>query len=214
MTDARVVSVSQAGLEAAVSAAVEALGGGAPAVIPTDTVYGLAGSLYDPGAIRAIFRAKDRPPDMPLPVLVASTAEAERLVPGELEAHEALLDRFWPGALTVIVSASERIPAGVTAGRSTVGLREADSRVARAILRGAGGALAVTSANISGRPPACEVSELPDELLRQVAVVIDAGPCPGGTASTVLDLSAHPPRLLRHGPITRDELVRHLPDLQ
>lgn len=213
MTGARVVNVARESVEVAAAAAAEALGTGELVVMPTDTVYGLAASMQHPCAIRSIFRVKNRPEDMPLPVLVASVDDAERLVPGALDAHEELLDRFWPGALTVIVHSSPRIPRELTAGGSTVGLREPDSAVARAILRAAGGALAVTSANISGDPPACEVADLPDELLRSVAVVVDAGPCPGGVASTVLDLSAHPPRLLREGPIRREELRTLLPNL-
>jgi len=85
--------------------------------------------------------------------------------------------------------------------------------VAVAILHAAGGALAVTSANISGDPSAREIADLPEELLHQVAVVIDAGRCPGGTASTVLDLAAHPPRVLREGAIPASSLREFLPDL-
>jgi L-threonylcarbamoyladenylate synthase len=207
------VSVSESGLDAAAAAAAEALSAGGLVVIPTDTVYGLAASLQHPEAIRAIFHAKNRPADMPVPVLVASVAEAERLAPGELEAHEALLRRFWPGALTVIVGSSPLIPHEVTAGRGTVGLRQPDSAVAVAILRAAGGALAVTSANLSGGPPACEAAELADALLRHVALVIDAGHCPGGAASTVLDLSVASPRVVREGPVAREELRELLPNL-
>jgi len=207
------VSVSESGLDAAAAAAAKALSAGGLVVIPTDTVYGLAASLQHRQAIRAIFHAKNRPPDTPIPVLVASIAEAEGLVPGELEAHEALLRRFWPGALTVIVGSSPVIPNEVTAGRGTVGLRQPDSPVAVAILRAAGGALAVTSVNLSGDPPACEAAQLPDALLRYVALVIDAGHCPGRAASTVLDLSVAPPRVLREGPIAREELRELLPNL-
>ncbi len=208
-----VISVATAGIEASASVAAEALEAGALVVLPTDTVYGLAASLRRPDAIRAIFAAKRRPEGMALPVLVASPEDAERLVPGALDAHDALLRRRWPGALTVIVPASAQIPPEVTAGRDTVGLREPDHPVAVAILHAAGGALAVTSANISGDQPACEVADLPEELLRQVAVVIDAGRCPGGTASTVLDLAAHPPRVLREGAIPARSLRKFLPDL-
>ncbi len=219
MNGPRVVSVSQSGIDAAASEAAEALAAGGLVVMPTDTVYGLAASLQRPEAIRAIFDAKHRPAEMALPVLVASAEDAERLVPGELEAHEELLRRWWPGALTVIVATSTRIPREVTAGGATVGLRQPDSAVAEAILRAAGGALAVTSANISGDPPACEVADLPDELLRHVAVVIDGGrghrrgPCPGGAASTVLDLSSDPPRVLREGPVAAAQLRTLLPGL-
>lgn len=214
MSASRVLRVTEQGVDAVARAAAEALGAGELVVMPTDTVYGLAASLRHAAAIEEIFRAKQRPPDMPLPVLVASIAEAEALVPGELETHEQLLSQWWPGALTVIVQASPQIPGEVTAGGPTVGLREPDSEIARAVLHAAGGAAAVTSANLSGDPPATEVAELPDELLRHIAVVIDAGRCPGGTASTVLDLSRTPPRVLREGPVGVDDLRRLLPDLE
>lgn len=214
MSASRVLRVSEHGVDAVARAAAEALGAGELVVMPTDTVYGLAASLRHGAAISEIFRAKQRPADMPLPVLVASIAEAERLAVGELEAHEELLRRWWPGALTVIVEAAPQIPSEVTAGGPTVGLREPDSEVARAILHAAGGSAAVTSANLSGDPPATEVSDLPDELLRHVGLVIDGGQCPGGTASTVLDLSCTPPRVLREGPVGVDELRRLLPDLE
>lgn len=214
MTAPRVVSVAEAGGEAAASAAAEALSEGGLVVLPTDTVYGLAASLEHPRAIAAIYAAKGRPGEMPLPVLVASPEDAEALVPGALEAHDALLRRWWPGALTVIVATSPRIPAAVTGGGDTVGLRQPDSAIAREILRACGGALAVTSANISGEPPARVVADLPEELLRHVALVVDAGRCPGGIASTVLDLSTAPPRVLREGPVRAAWLRRQLPNLQ
>ncbi|HCA46577.1 MAG TPA: threonylcarbamoyl-AMP synthase [Armatimonadetes bacterium] len=213
MSGPAVISVARAGVEAAASAAAEALEAGGLVVLPTDTVYGLAASLRRPDAIRAVFAAKRRPEGMALPVLVASPEDAERLVPGALDAHDAVLRRWWPGALTVIVPASAQLPPAVTAGRTTVGLREPDHPVAVAILHAAGGALAVTSANISGDPSAREIADLPEELLHQVAVVIDAGRCPGGTASTVLDLAAHPPRVLREGAIPASSLREFLPDL-
>ncbi len=214
MSDVRIVRVSEIGARDAAAEAAEVLARGELAIMPTDTVYGLAASLDHPEAISAVFRAKNRPADMPLPVLVASADDAHPLVAGSLAPHEDLLDEFWPGALTVIVPASERVPREVIAGGSSVGLRQPDSDVALAILRAAGGALAVTSANISGQAPACQTSELPRALLDHVEIVIDAGPCPGGTASTVLDLSAAPPRILREGPVTREQLTRRFPDLQ
>ena len=171
-------------------------------VMPTDTVYGLAASLDSPCAIEHIFDAKRRPREMPLPVLLASVADADRLTrePLSVAAH-ALCEAFWPGALTVIVEANGRVPAAVTAGRGTVGLRVPDSEIARAIIAAAGGALAVTSANVSGAEPAVDAASLDAELLAHVGLVVDGGPCPGGTPSTVVDLTGATPTVLREGAI-------------
>lgn len=201
-------------MDAAAQAAVDALASGHLAVIPTDTVYGLAASLDHPVAIAAIFRAKNRPSDMPLPVLVASVEDAQPLVESSLESHEDLLREFWPGALTVIVPRSDELPGVIAAGMDTIGLRLPDSDIARQIIAACGGALATTSANFTTQLPAREVAELAPELLAYVAVVIDGGPCAGGTASTVIDLTASPPQVLRDGPISRDNLRRVLPDLR
>jgi L-threonylcarbamoyladenylate synthase len=210
----RVVRAADSDFASAASAAADVLEAGGLLVMPTDTVYGLGASLQCPAAIADIYRAKSRPPDMPLPVLVASSADASRLAREGLAQYEAMLERFWPGALTVVVPAAPEVPREVTAGLDTVGLRQPDSEVALEVLRAAGGALAVTSANLSGDSPAREVGELPAELLAHVDLVIDAGPCPGGTASTVLDLTTAPPRILREGPISRDDLAESLGDIE
>jgi len=188
--------------------AARVLSGGGLVVMPTDTVYGLAAALDQPCALEAIYEAKRRPHDMPLPVLVASPRDADRMAAEPLSGRAlALCERFWPGALTVIVRAAESVPAIVTAGSGAVGLRMPDSKVALAIIRAAGGALAVTSANLSGEDSARDVTHLPPELLAHVALVVDGGECPGGVPSTVLDLTGPEPRVLREGAIAAD-LIR------
>lgn len=183
--------------------AARVLRGGGLVVIPTDTVYGLAAALGQPCALEAIYQAKRRSHDMPLPVLVASPADADRMAAEPLTAGaRRLCERFWPGALTVIVPAATVVPAIVTSGTGTVGLRMPDSEVALAIIAAAGGALAVTSANISGDDAASDVSALPAELLAHVALVVDGGPCPGGVPSTVVDLTGPQLRLVREGAIS------------
>ena len=148
-------------------------------VMPTDTVYGLAGDARNPDAIARIYQAKGRPEHMALPVLVASAQDALRLIGGDaLPEAKHLFERFWPGELTVVVPCSHDVPAMVTAAG-----------------------------------PACDVAELPRELLAHVGVVVDAGRCAGGVSSTVVDLSASPPRVLRAGPIPAEALREVLPDL-
>ncbi len=210
----RMIAVPPASAAEAAAACAQAVGRGELIVIPTDTVYGLGGDVHNPLAISRIYQAKGRPRELALPVLVASIEDAMRLIGGNPSpAAKSVFERFWPGALTVVVPRSGDIPPAVTGGRPTVGLRLPDSDLARAIIAACGGALATTSANLTTRPPACEVGELTPELLAHVAVVVDGGRCAGGVSSTVLDLSVSPPRVLRAGPISADELREVLPDL-
>ncbi len=209
-----VIAVPPASAGEAAVACARAIARGELIVIPTDTVYGLAGGVRNPDAIARIYEAKGRPEHMALPVLVASAQDALPLIGGDAAVEaKHLFERFWPGALTVVVQCSEVVPAAVSAGRPTVGLRLPDSDLARTIIAACGGVLATTSANLSGGPPACAVAELPAELLAHVAMVIDAGRCPGGMPSTVVDLSASPPRVLREGPIPAEALREVLPEL-
>lgn len=202
------ILTADAGLDEIAARAARTLEGMGLVVMPTDTVYGLAASLDSPCAIEHIFDAKRRPREMPLPVLLASVADADRLTREPLSGRgRALCDAFWPGALTVIVEANGRVPAAVTAGRGTVGLRVPDSEIARAIIAAAGGALAVTSANVSGAEPAVDAASLDAELLAHVGLVVDDGPCPGGTPSTVVDLTGATPVVLREGAIPTDAIL-------
>ncbi len=210
----RMLTLPPASNDEAAAMCAEVIACGELIVMPTDTVYGLAGDVGNPDAIARIYQAKGRPEHMALPVLVASVQDALRLCGGDAPSEaKHLFERFWPGALTVVVPRSAEVPAAVTGGRATVGLRLPDSDCARAIIAACGGALATTSANVTGRPPACEVGQLPEELLAHVAVVIDAGRCAGRVSSTVVDLSASPPQVLRAGPITAAALREVLPAL-
>jgi len=171
-------------------------------VMPTDTVYGLAAALDSPCALDHIYEAKARPRDMALPVLLSSIDAAAPLLAEPLSAGaRSLAERFWPGALTMIVRASAAVPERVTAGLGTVGLRVPDSAVAREIIAAAGGALAVTSANLSGAESPRDVDAVPPELLAHVSLIVDAGPCPVGVPSTVVDLTGPEPRVLREGAV-------------
>ena len=196
--------------EQAVARAAEALRVGGLVVLPTDTVYGLAAALDRPEAISAIFEAKQRPADLALPVLLADAEGAAHVALDLSPCAGRLMDAFWPGALTVVVRKSDLVPDAVTAGRRTVGLRVPDCDFTRRVLAACGGVLAVTSANLSGAPPPRELGQVPDALLAHVALIIDAGPCPGGVPSTVVDLTADPPRVLREGAIAGGRITQVL----
>lgn len=190
----------------AVAAAVVALAAGELVVLPTETVYGLACRADSEEAVAALYAAKNRPEEKALPVLVADRKGLGRVCADVTPELARLAAAFWPGPLTIVVARSAAICDLATGGLPTVGVRVPDSDVTRAVLQACAFPVAVTSANLSGEAPAVAVAEMPDELLGRVAVVLDAGPCPGATPSTVLDLASDEPRILRAGPVTAEQL--------
>ena len=178
-----------------------ALDAGGVAAIPTDTVWGIAARLDRPDAIASIFTVKQRPPEVALPVLVASPAVALSLV-GELDAVAmGLMATFWPGALTVVVSCPPGL-AKLTGATSTVGLRMPDDPRLLTLLE-ATGPLATTSCNLHGQPPATSAEEAAS-LLGEGDVVL-AGTAGGGRSSTVAEVLDGVVRVLRPGPIVLGE---------
>jgi tRNA threonylcarbamoyl adenosine modification protein (Sua5/YciO/YrdC/YwlC family) len=191
--------------EAPLSAAAESLARGEAVVLPTDTVYGLAARPDDAAATDRLFRAKGRPRDLSLPVLAAGLEDARR-VGSFPPTGERLAERFWPGALTVVVPRADAATSWeLGSERTTVALRVPDHPVALALLRRAG-PLAVTSANRSGRPTPEDCDGVRRELGDAVAVYLCAGrlsPVP----STIVDLSGPEPRLVRAGALDPDEVL-------
>lgn len=173
----------------AVARVAAALRSGQVAAIPTDTVYGLAAALDRPHAIARLFGLKSRPREKAIPVLLADAAELEKIAAAVPLGARALIDRFWPGALTVVVPALPALPDEVTsdaAGVRTVAVRVPDHQVARDVLAAVGGALAVTSANRSGEPPALDAQAVLRLGDAAPDVVLDGGPAPLRHASTVV----------------------------
>lgn len=191
-------------------AAEEALAAGQLVVLPTDTVYGIGADAFNPAAVQELLDAKNRGRDMPPPVLIAEPAMLRALVATVPPEVAALIDRFWPGALTLIMKAqaSLRIDLGRTQG--TIAVRVPDHDGARALLRRVG-PLAVSSANVSGQPAATSVEQAIAQLGNSVAVYLDAGPTPGPVASTIIDLASTPDgRIVRAGALTHADLSQVL----
>ena len=190
--------------------AADALRGGGIVALPTDTVYGIAVALDTPGGIEALFAAKRRPPDKGIMLLLADAAQAPAI--GEWPpTAAALAEAFWPGGLTVIVAqrADVPLPPALTGGAPTIGLRVPDHDAPRALAR-AVGPIPTTSANVSGVPEARDAAGIVDQLGDAVAVVLDGGPAHGGPASTIVDCTVDPPRILRAGAIPIEEIERVL----
>jgi len=170
--------------------------------IPTETVYGLAADALNPTAVRAIFAAKGRPVDNPLIVHIARMEDWSPLVTEIPEQALRLADAFWPGPLTLILPASDRVPAEVRGGLSTVAVRFPSHPVAQAAILHAGCPLAAPSANRSGSPSPTNASRVMEDMNSRIAAVLEGGDSDVGVESTVLDLCHQPPRLLRPGGVT------------
>lgn len=190
--------------EAAIAEAAARLADGMPIGIPTDTVYGLAVSPFVPGATDRIFEAKRRPRDVELPVLVASVEQALELVTAVPPVAARLMERYWPGALTLVLQRRPGLAADLGDDQATVGVRCPRHPVPLALCARAG-PLATTSANLHGQPPSETADEVAHVFGDAVAVVLDAGPA-RGSPSTVVDCTGAEPRVLREGRIPWAEL--------
>src|ERR1700710_725667 len=183
------------------AAAVSAVKGGRLVVLPTDTVYGIGADAFDSTAVNALLSAKGRGRDMPVPVLVGSWHTIEGLVYTVPDAARELIRAFWPGALSLVVQQAPSLQWDLGDAAGTVMLRMPLHPVAIEVLREVG-PMAVSSANISGRPAAVTAADARDQLGDLVEVYLEAGPSAQGSASTIVDLTGATPRVLREGPVT------------
>lgn len=182
--------------------------------MPTETVYGLAALAEDSAAVSRIYEAKGRPSHNPLIVHTHEPAAARALASAWPPAAEALAQRFWPGPLTVVVPRGERLSPLVSAGGSTVALRVPAHPVALALLRALGRPLAAPSANPSNGLSPTRAEHVLAGLGGRLELVLDGGPCAVGIESTVVDAVASPPRVLRPGTLSLEELREAVPELE
>lgn len=189
------------------AAAVEVLRGGGLVALPTDTVYGICVALETDGGVERLFQVKRRPPDKGIMLLLESVDQAPRI--GVMTpAAAALAEACWPGGLTVVVPQRQdlSLPAALTAGTPTIGLRVPDHPAPRTLAGGVG-PLPTTSANVSGLPEARNGREILDQLGETIDLILDGGPAHGGSASTVVDCTAEMPRILRVGAVPLERLI-------
>jgi tRNA threonylcarbamoyl adenosine modification protein (Sua5/YciO/YrdC/YwlC family) len=172
-------------------------------VLPTDTVYGIGADAFDAGAVRSLLRAKNRGPDMPVGVLVGSWSTVDGLVLGMPPQARALIEAFWPGDLSLVLPHAPSLQWDLGSTRGTVMLRMPLHPVALELLREVG-PMAVSSANVSGRPPASNAQEAQDQLGESVSVYLDGGPSGEPVPSTIVDLTGSAPVLLRAGAVSAE----------
>jgi L-threonylcarbamoyladenylate synthase len=181
--------------------------------LPTETFYALAVNPFDEGALARLFSLKERPAGKPVLVLVGDPAMLPQ-VAGEVPAAGArLLARFWPGPLTLILPAREGLPELLTGGSGTIGVRVPRQAVTCRLLASLGFPVTGTSANRSGAAPLVGAAAVAREFGDRVDLILDAGPCPGGLPSTIVDVTSIPPRLVRAGAVPLAELRTILPEL-
>ncbi|CAN5639305.1 L-threonylcarbamoyladenylate synthase [soil metagenome] len=191
--------------ETGVASAVSAAKGGRLVVLPTDTVYGIGADAFDSSAVAALLAAKGRGRDMPVPVLVGSWNTIDGLVYTVPHTARELIRAFWPGALSLVVRQAPSLHWDLGDANGTVMLRMPLHPVAIDVLREVG-PMAVSSANISGRPPAVTVDDARNQLADLVEVYLDGGPSEQQAASTIVDLTGAAPKILRQGPVTADRI--------
>lgn len=175
---------------------------------PTDTVYGLGARADDIHAVERIFRVKNRPPELALPILLADISEIESVASSIPRQARLLIDAFMPGALTLVLPKSASVPDIVSGGKDTVAVRVPDHEVTIALIRGTGSPVVGTSANYSGKSSPLTADEVYEQLGDNVDFIIDGGRCPGGTESTIIDVTANVPVILREGAIPRKEIEK------
>ncbi|MGB1748997.1 MAG: L-threonylcarbamoyladenylate synthase [Dehalococcoidia bacterium] len=193
-------------LKTSLGEAAQAIKDGQLVAYPTDTVYGLGADATNAEAVDAVFTAKGRNPGTPVPVLISGMSMGLELVKELTEKFEVLINEFWPGALTIVVEATESVPPVVTAGTGTVGLRMPDNKVAVELIKMSGKPITGTSCNLSGEPPTKAVDEARNQLGDSVSVYVESE-CGDSTApSTVISLVTEPPTIFRLGEIAREDI--------
>jgi L-threonylcarbamoyladenylate synthase len=192
-----------------IALAASAVKNGGLVVLPTDTVYGVGADAFDSAAVATLLSAKGRGRDMPVPVLVGSWHTIDGLALSVSNAMRDLIRAFWPGALSLVVRQAPSVQWDLGDARGTVMLRMPLHPVAIELLREVG-PMAVSSANVSGRPPALDAAKAREQLGDLIDVYLDAGRSAQQAASTILDLTGPKPRILRTGPVSAESIAEVL----
>ncbi|MDN5930241.1 MAG: threonylcarbamoyl-AMP synthase [Pseudonocardia sp.] len=194
---------------AGLAAAARAVRSGRLVVLPTDTVYGLGCDAFSPSAVRSLLKAKNRGPEMPVPVLVGSWSTIDGLVLGVPSAARRLIEAFWPGGLSLVLPHAPSLNWDLGSTKGTVMLRMPLHPVALELLRDVG-PMAVSSANVSGSPPPATVAGAVEQLGNSVPVYLDGGDSGEPVASTVVDLTGDDPLVLREGAVSTADVAEVL----
>ena len=183
---------------------------GSVVAIPTDTYYGLAADPFNLAAVDEIYRVKGRPENRALPILVNSLEQVELLAREVSPNFLRLAEKFWPGALTIVVDAAHRLPLKITANTGKVALRWPNSKLVASLIEEADGPITGTSANISGFPSCSSGEQVMKQLGNRVPLVLDAGETGANLASTIVDLRGGGWKIIREGGVSVEEIEKAL----
>jgi L-threonylcarbamoyladenylate synthase len=189
-----------------IAEAAAVIRGGGVVVFPTHCLYGLGADALDPDAVEKIIKIKQRPIDNPILVLIHSRRQMDSLVAHIPPAAAAIMKAFWPGKVTLVLKARDTLSDKLTARTGKIGVRLTGHPVAAALVKEVGRAVTGTSANLSGRPGCRQIQYLDAPIAKQVDLMLDAGMLEGGAGSTIVDVTADPPQILREGLVTADDI--------
>lgn len=177
---------------------------------PTETVYGLGANGLEEKAAAKIYAAKGRPSDNPLILHIAEVAQLDKIVKVVPEAAKKIIEKYWPGPLTIVFEKADCVPYGTTGGLETVAVRMPDHPIARRLIKESGVPIAAPSANLSGRPSPTKASHVAEDLFGKIDLILDGGSVGIGLESTIVDVTTVPPMILRPGYITQEMLTELL----
>jgi L-threonylcarbamoyladenylate synthase len=203
----RLPALSPEGIEQAIAA----LNQGEVIAFPTDTVYGVGAHAFQAQAVARLYAIKERPSNVPIPLLLPDVSALDSVCIHVPPLAWRIAERFWPGGLSLVLYRAPVVPGVVTAGRDTLAVRVPQHALVRDMCRRLGAPLAATSANLHGQPAPASADDVMRGLEGRIPLMLDGGLCPGGIASTLLDMTVSPPVLLRSGPITVEQLAAFVP---
>jgi len=198
----------------AIRVAADAIRRGELVIFPTETVYGLAADAFNEAAVKAVYDAKGRLDHQPLPVQVGSVQDVFRAAEFMSPEARRLAEMYWPGPLTLVLNKSASLPSIVTSGGDTVGVRVPDHPVALGLVKELGSPIVATSANVSGRPAPRTAVEAIRDVGENVSVVLDGGDSRFGIASTVVDMTVSPPKIVRRGSVEVADIRKVLGEVE
>ena len=196
-----------------IAEAVRIIRNGGVVVFPTRSLYGLGADAFNAKAVSRIFHIKQRPVNKPILVLIKDKDELERLAALVPPAATAIMERFWPGRVSIVFQAKEGLAANLTAGTNKIGIRLPGHNIAYKLVKAADGPITGTSANLSGNAGCFQINDLDEKIVDSVDLILDAGPLKGGIGSTVVDVTGETPLILRQGELSKKDIFNAIDNL-
>ncbi len=207
------VEISKDNSKEVLTKAAEIIKAGGLVAFPTETVYGLGADGLNSDAVKNIYKAKGRPSDNPLILHISKIDELNRLVKSVNNTAKALMQKFWPGPMTLVFKKSDIVPDVISGGLDTVAVRLPSNEIARELIAYSGTPIAAPSANTSGRPSPTKAEHVFEDLNGKIEMIIDGGSCNIGVESTVIDVTSETPVILRPGMVSFEDIKELFPNV-